>query len=125
MSDVKLKLKEMTVEQLAENFAEIAVSQYQAELYGQYAKYNRLYSHMDAVDNELRARGEKARLALLSLYNHSNTQVRLKAAIHTLGVAPIAARNAIETIAKSKEYVYAMDAGMTIIKLDDGTFKPT
>jgi hypothetical protein len=43
---------------------------------------------MDDVDQELRRRGLKARLALLKLFDHSNMQVRLEAAKCSLGVAP-------------------------------------
>jgi hypothetical protein len=52
-------------------------------------------------------------------------QVRLKAAIHTLAVAPVEARQQLEAIATSNWYPQAGDAGMTIRGLDDGTFRPT
>jgi hypothetical protein len=79
---------------------------------------------MTAVDQELRARRREARLALLKLYDHSNMQVRVKAAIKTLGVAPEAARKVLEAIRASKWHPQAMDAGMTLRGLDSGQYKP-
>ena len=91
----QVKLEELTVDELLERFAEIGVAQDKAELMGEISKYNSLYSQMDDVDQELRKRGTSARLALLRLYSHPNIQVRLKAAIRTLAIAPDAARSAI------------------------------
>ena len=47
---------------------------------------------MAGVANELKARDGDQRTALMTLYDYPNMQVRLKAAIHTLAVAPTAAR---------------------------------
>jgi len=115
----------LTIEQLIARFAEIALAQDQALLYDQTAKFNRLYRDMDAVDNELRSRGTEARLRLLALYEHPNAQVRLKAAVRTLGVAPVEARHVLEAIEASGEQPQALDAGMSLWNLDRGVFKPT
>ncbi len=120
----RVKLEEMTVDELVERFAEIGVAQDQAELIGEMGKFNHLYKQMDATEKEIRTRGREARLALLRLYNHPNMQVRLNAAKRTLGVAPVEARKAIQAIYDSKWYPQAGDAGMTLSFLDDGTFKP-
>jgi hypothetical protein len=61
----------------------------------------------------------------MTLYEYPNMQVRLKAAIHTLAVAPVEARQAVEAIANSKWFPQAGDAGMSLLGLDNGTFKPT
>jgi len=79
---------------------------------------------MDATEKEIRTRGREARLALLRLYDHPNMQVRLDAAKRTLGVAPVEARKAIQAIYDSKWYPQAGDAGMTLVNLDNGVFKP-
>jgi hypothetical protein len=79
---------------------------------------------MTGVDEELRARGREARLALLRLFNHSNMQVRVQAATFSLGVAPEAARKVLEAIRASKWQPRAMDAGMTLRGLDNGQYKP-
>ncbi|MGH6823215.1 MAG: DUF2019 domain-containing protein [Methylocella sp.] len=114
----------MTVDQLVDRFAEIGIAQYPAVMGGATREFKRLFDQMNAVDTELRARGQDARLALLRLYDHPNVQVRLKAAKRTLGVAPEAARNVIQAIYDSKRYPQAGEAGMTISNLDSGFFKP-
>lgn len=87
-----LKLREMTTGQLVQRFAEIGVAQDQALLYERRVEYRRLFRQMNAIDSELRRRGAAARAALLPLYGHPNVQVRLKAAIKTLVLAPDLAR---------------------------------
>ena len=115
----------LTIEQLVARFVDIALAQDNAMLHDQTAKFNRLYGEMDRVDNELRARGTEARLALVALYDHPNPQVRLKAAVRTLGVAPAEARRVLEAIEASGELPQALDAGMSLWNLDRGVFKPT
>jgi hypothetical protein len=115
----------MSTAQLVDRFAEIAIAQDQAILFSETAKFNRLFRVVDEVDNELRRRGTAARLALLKLYEHNNLQVRLKAATRTLGVAPTEARLVLEAIKASKEQPYALDAGMLIRGLEDGSYRPT
>jgi len=80
---------------------------------------------MEAVEEELKMREGDQRQALLQLYHHANTQVRLAAAKATLAVAPEAARRTIEAIAASRDYPQAGDAGMTLDSLERGIFKPT
>jgi len=119
------KLKGMTDADLVKRFVEIAIAQDHASLRQEISKYNHLYGHMEAVVQELRSRQGDQRRALLALYDYTNAQVRLKAAVATLAVAPEAARRELEKIAASKEFPQAGDAGMTLSGLDDGTFKPT
>jgi Domain of unknown function (DUF2019) len=121
---MKIALKNMTVNQLVDRFAEIGVAQDDALWESKYAKFNRLFDRMNEVDLELRSRGSSARLALLRLYIHPNIQVRLKAAKRTLGVAPAEARKLIEEISQSGFYPRAGEAGMTLFNLDEGVFKP-
>lgn len=72
------ELSAMTVDQLAERFAEIGIAQNKAlwdTLGGNdYSKVSHLIFEMKDVDDELRARGRDARLALTRLYNNRNTQ---------------------------------------------------
>jgi hypothetical protein len=114
----------MTVDELVGCFAEIALAQDKAIEQDNNRGYRKLYAQMEAVDQELRARGREARLALMRLYDYPNMQVRLKAAIYTLGVAPEAARHLIQAIADLGWPPQALDAGMTIVNLDNGVFKP-
>jgi Domain of unknown function (DUF2019) len=120
----RIKLEELTVDELVDRFAELGIFQAQAELYGEISKYNRLFKEMTTVGQELRIRGREARLAVQRLYDHPNMQVRLQAAIETLAVAPEAARQVIEDISKSACFPQAGDAGMALWRLDTGAFKP-
>jgi Domain of unknown function (DUF2019) len=115
----------MTVDQLVERFTVIALDQDKALLMDNYAKFNRLFDLMEAVEQELKAREDDQRRVLLRLYDHPNAQVRLKAVEATLAVAPERARRALEIIAGSREYPQAGAAGMTLDALDEGIFKPT
>lgn len=119
------KLHEMSVSELMSRFEQIALEQHRALLMDETAKYNMLYDQMDAVKRELKSRPGDQRRALLTLYDHPNGQVRLKAAIGTLAVAPEAARESLQSVADSREYPEAAEAGMTLWDLDSGIFKPT
>ena len=121
----RIDLSEMNVEQLVERFAAVALEQDDAILMHDNAKFTRLFWQMEAVEEELKARNGDQRQALLRLYHHPNAQVRLTAAKATLAVAPDAARRLLRTIADSKEYPQAGDAGMSLVNLDRGIFKPT
>ncbi len=120
----QVKLEELTIDELLERFAEIGVAQDKAELMGEISKYNSLYRQMDDVDQELRKRGTSARLALLRLYSHPNIQVRLKAAIRTLAIAPDAARSALQGIKETHSYPQAADASLFLRDFDNGSYKP-
>ena len=117
-------LAAMTNDELVDRFAEIGVAQDKAIEQDNNRAYRKLYAQMEAVDKELRSRGREARLALMALYDYPNMQVRLKAATYTLGVVPEPARRLIQAIADSGWPPQALDAGMTIVNLDNGVFKP-
>lgn len=118
-------LHELSIDQLVERFAEIALAQDKALLMDEIATFNRLFNQMDAIKTELKSRAGDQRRALLGLYHHPNAQVRLKAAVATLAVAPKSARRKLQEIQDSHEYPQAGDAGMTLVNLDRGIFKPT
>jgi hypothetical protein len=119
----RVKLEEMTVDELVDRFAEIGVAEDQALLCGEHKKFNRLFTQMNEVDQELRRRGLEARRALIQLFDHPNMQARLQAAKWSLGVAPDVARKVIEEIPASQWQPQAMEAGMTLWNLDEGIFK--
>jgi hypothetical protein len=121
----RLKLQDLSVDQLLERFTAIALEQDQALLMDEIARFNKLFDQMDAVKKELRSRSGDQRRALLALYDHPNIQVRLKAAVGTLAAEPESARKLLQSIADSREYPQAADAGMTLGELDRGIFKPT
>lgn len=115
----------MTTKELVDRFATIGVAQDQALLGGEIAKFNRFFEQMSGVANELKARDGDQRTALMTLYDYPNMQVRLKAAIHTLAVAPTAARQQLEAIAETHWMPQSGDAGMSLSNLDRGIFKPS
>ncbi len=117
-------VESMTIDQLVDRFADIGIAQDEALLYDEHAKFRHLYSQMEEVDKELRARGTEARRALARLFDHPNMQVKLQAAKWSLGVLSKDARRVIESISESNWFPQAGDAGMTLDFLDDGTFKP-
>ena len=117
------KLALLSIEQLVAEFATIGIAQDEALLEGSTRKFNRLYDSKIAVLNELKSRGD-ARRELVKLYDHQNMQVRLNAANATLAVAPKEARQVLEVVRASQCYPQAMDAGMCIRGLDDGTYLP-
>jgi hypothetical protein len=119
------RIGEMTAEQLVERFTAIAVDQYKALQSHEIARFNRLFDRMDAVKQELKARDGDQRRALLSLYDHPNPQVRLKAAVATLAVSPEKATSVLKEIAATHNDVQGLDARQTLRCLDSGIFKPT
>jgi hypothetical protein len=121
----QMKLEAMTVDQLIERFVKIGLDQDRALLENDVGGFNRLFDQMQAVNQELKSRTGDQRRALLSLYKHPNPQVRLKAAMTTLAIAPQAARDVLEAIKESKIQPQALDAGMSLRNLDQGIYKPT
>lgn len=111
--------------ELVERFLEIALEQDNAILMDEIARYNRLYGRMEEVKEELKRRPGDLRRALVALYDHPNAQVRLKAAIATLAVAPESARSVLQDISDQNEYPQAADARGMMRALDEGAYKPT
>ena len=122
---MKQKLTGMSVAELVGRFTALGVGQSQAEIHGGTAGENRLLRQMWKVTDELQRRTGDQRSVLLGLYAHPNAQVRLMAAKLTLAIAPVAAREILQSIKDSKEQPQAMDAGMCLWTLDQGIFKPT
>ena len=94
-------------EQLVERFKAIALEQDKALQFDQTAKYNRLYGDMDIVVNELKRRPGDQRRELVHFLKDANAQVRLKAAIATLVLAPDSSRRALQMISDLNEYPQA------------------
>jgi hypothetical protein len=121
----RTNLQDMTADQLVERFKAIALDQDEAMLVDDNAKFTRLFWQMDAVEDELKARNGDQRRALLPLFDHSNAQVRLKAALATLALARPTARRTLQTIIDRQEYPQAADARGMMRALDEGTFIPS
>jgi hypothetical protein len=67
------------------------------------AEASRLFWRLAEIEDELKGREGDQRRVLLSLYDHPNAQVRLKAVKATLAVAPEIARKELQAIADSRE----------------------
>ena len=119
------KLSNLSVSSMVDRYTKIAIDQDHALEYFEIGKYNRLYKQMRAIEEELKSRAGDQRRALLALFSHENVQVRLQAATATLAIEPGTARQLIETIAASQKYPHAGHAGMRLLALDRGIFKPT
>ena len=117
--------KEISVPQLVNQFAAVAVRQGEALLADDIRQVNRLFDRLKEIENELKSRAGDQRAALMSLYDSPNMHVRVKAAKATLAVAPAAARQQLEDIAASGWQPQAGEAGMSLWNLDRGVFKPT
>lgn len=118
-------LKNMSVLQLVDRFTAVTLGQFQAELDGEIARYNRLYDEMVAIARELKARPGDQRTALIPLFGHSNPQVRLMAAEFTLAVAAALARQTLQDLADTKLYPQTAQARQTLRALERGDRKPT
>jgi hypothetical protein len=119
------KLKEMSVGELVERFLAIAIDQDKAIFDENNTRFNALYKQMQSVRDELRARPGDQRSALRALLDHPNVQVRLKAAITTLALAPDISERVLRQIADSKRLPQAADAGLILDGLRDGSFVPS
>ena len=120
----RVTLEVMTVDQLVDRFTAIAIDQDRALLYSEIEKYNRLFAEMRAVEEQLKDHPGDQRRALLPLHFHSNWQVRLMAAHATFAIAPEAGRRLLQSIADSRHFPQAGDAGMSLDALDRGIYKP-
>jgi hypothetical protein len=117
-------LRDLPVSELVERFADMGVRQDKALLEDEIAKFNRLFDQMESVKAELKSRTGDQRRALLTLFNHPNMQVRLKAAKATLALAPVEARQMLKAISESGWQPQAGDAGMCLWNLARGVFVP-
>lgn len=118
------KFKETSVSELVERFLAIAIDQDKAIFDEDNTKFNALYKQMQSVRDELRARPGDQRNALRALLDHPNMQVRLKAAITTLALAPDISKRVLRQIADSHRLPQAADAGLILNGLRDGSFVP-
>src|SRR4051794_29489504 len=114
------RLQDMSVTDLVERFVAIALAQDEALRWDEIGKYNRLYDQMEEVKAELKNRASDERHALLPLHTHPNAQVRLKAAIATLAVAPESAGLVLQAISDREEYPQAAYARGMLRALEEG-----
>ena len=118
-------LRKISVVQLVERFTALCIGQFEAELYSEIAKENRLIRQTIAVADELKSCVGDQRSALVPLLPRPNPQVRMMAAQFTLAVAPAAARQALQDLSDQNIYPQAAYARGTLTALDEGERKPT
>lgn len=120
----RIPLSKMTEEQLIERFAVIALEQEQAMLHDDNGRYNRLYDKMKDVERELKQRPGDQRRVLLPLFEHENLQVKLRAALATLAVAPKASKSVLQWLSDRNRYPQAADAREILAAVNDGSYVP-
>lgn len=118
------RLSNMTVPELVTEFVVAARERGAAVVDSRTSQANRVFAKMRQIDSILRARGQKARLALEPLLESKDRFVRYYAAIYLLGAAPEKARRVIEEIAQPNFDALSGDAGMILLSLENGVFKP-
>ena len=118
------KLQMLTTTALAERFVALALEQDDALLKVQIPRFGRLYHLLDAIERELKVREGDQRRELVALLGHANPQVRLRAAIATLAVAPDAARRTLQQIVEHDDYPQAVDARGILQSLQEGRYRP-
>jgi len=123
MTDSGLRI--LTDEELVAEFENRARVHGHNVVDGEVRDTKRSYRELNAIDEELRARGPTARVGLTRLLDHPEIAVRYYAATWSLAVEPGRARAVIEAVRNLGPIRLAGDAGMTLRMLDDGRFKPT
>jgi len=121
----KAPLGQMAVAELVKRFTELALQQDEAVLAFDVKETNRLFWKLKEITDELKSRPGDQRRVLLPLLDYPNQQVQVKAAKATLAIAPVAARSVLEKIAEMRYSPQRLEAGMSIVNLDRGIYKPT
>jgi len=117
-------LSKMPLDKLVDRFEKSCLEQYDASMNFNNSRYNRAFAAMMAVANELRSRPGDQRRSLVSLYDHPNEQVRLKAAIHTLALFSDDAREVLQKLVDDRIFPQSADASGMLRGLDEGTYVP-
>lgn len=112
-------------EDILRRFEQLCIEQYDAMEREELGRVNRLVWRIHDLVTELKSRPGDQRRLLRRFFGHSNMQVRLSAADANLAVDYLAARREIQDIADSKWGPQCGDAGMTLINLDNGIYRPS
>lgn len=92
------RLASLSERALKGRFLDLAISQHRAVAELDSKRANEIYALMEQVSQELKARPGDQRRELIDLLSHPNAWVRFKAAVHTLGIAPVQARAVLEEV---------------------------
>ncbi len=128
------KLSGLTDQQLTDAYVELSRQQGEALLKEDTRKYNRPFDRVDAIGREHRKRGDdvrKTQLAPLhklssgeSRIDWGTAQRRYNAAMDLMAVAPDLAKATLEGPAKGPLQDYVVRAGMSLLNLERGRWKP-
>ncbi|WP_376988668.1 DUF2019 domain-containing protein [Bosea sp. R86505] len=118
-------LSVLSNEEIVQRFEQLCIEQYDAMDREERGRVNRLIWRIHALEMELKSRPGDQRRLLRRFFGHSNMQVRLSAAHANLAIDYPAARREIQDIANSKWEAQCLDAGMTLINLDNGIYRPS
>ncbi len=117
------KISSLSADELVVLFESLALRQHTSNQEGDTPAYNKIYFRLKDIGTELRSRSGDQRRMLLPLLSHKTAWVRYVAAINTLVVAPIEARNVINDLAvKSNNEFATAYARATVNALERGTF---
>jgi HEAT repeat protein len=119
----KARLAPKSNAELVDLFREYALMQERVLLDSNTSKYNKLYDKMEAIEEELTARGLDARKLLLTLLTDKNFRVRYAAAVRSLGVDRERAIATLREIEASHKMPEAGEAGMTLYFIERGISK--
>jgi hypothetical protein len=119
-----MKFADMTTDELIASFERFCLEQYKTDLDFDMGGYKRAFKSMMAVSDELHSRPGDRRRALVTLYDHPNEQVRLKAAIHTLALFPKEACAVLQRLIDDKIQPQAADASGILRALRERTYIP-
>ncbi len=118
------ELDSLTEKELVERFTDLSLRQYDVLEIDDTRTYTKLSHRLRAVAGVLRKRGRDARRALLPLLDHKNAQARLNAVHQLLAIEPLRARATLEALAKIAPGPQRLPAGMALMRLDSGEYKP-
>jgi len=127
-------LANLSNEQLIDAYIDLSRQQGVATRKEDIRKYNRLFDKVAAIERELRKRGDDVRKALLipllklssgeSRIDYEAAQRRYNAAMELMAVAPDPAKATLEELAESALQDYVVRAGMALLNLERGRWKP-
>ncbi len=120
----RMELDTLTDTQLVDRFTTLSLQQYDVLQIHNTKTYTKLFHRLHAVAGVLRKRGLDARRALLPLLDHENAQVRLNAVHQLLAIEPLRARATLAALAEFAPGPQRLPAGMALMRLDSGEYKP-
>ncbi len=109
------------MQQLIEEYTQLAIQHGAATESGDYKTGNRVYDEIQDLFQKIVA--ARMRKELLPLLDHEQPAVRLKAAFHTLATDPKRAEASLESVAKEGPPLVSFTAKMTLKEWRNGNLK--